>query len=74
MKKVFYISSIVLAFGFVSCDKQEFNPNNEENQDIPAWEKGGSGSNIGNDVIGDDQEDDEIVDPNYDPDGKSKRI
>jgi len=70
MRKVIYISTIVLTFGFVSCDKQEYNPIYETNQDAPVWDKGNSPFTVGDDVIDDG---DVIVDPNYDPDGKSRR-
>lgn len=74
MKKIIYISTIVLAFGFVSCNKQDMSPINETNQDIPSWEKGLSTSNDDH-IINDDDATDGggIVDPNFDPDGRSRR-
>jgi len=58
----------------VSCNKQDITPNNESNQDIPSWNKDASTTNNGV-IIDDDNttDGDGIVDPNFDPDGRSKR-
>ena len=72
MRRIIYISTLVLAFGFVSCNKQDFRPNNETNQDTPTWEKDLSVSNDGS-VIDDNTDGGGIVDPNFDPDGRTKR-
>lgn len=37
MKKVFYISAVVLGLGFVSCQKQEVTPAQE--LDAPVWQE-----------------------------------
>lgn len=36
MKKVFYISAVVLGLGFVSCQKQEVTPTQE--LEAPVWQ------------------------------------
>ncbi len=75
MKKVIYISILILTLGFVSCTKQDIQPINQVEQDVPTWEKGLTPTTItgDSDVVDDGSDDDGIVDPNYDPDGKSKR-
>ncbi len=74
MKKITYISILTLSLVFVSCSKQNITPNTQADQDVPVWEKGVSRTTITGDDLGDDSTDNGgIVDPNYDPDGKSKR-
>ena len=76
MKKITYISILALSLAFVSCTKQDIQPINQVDQDIPSWEKGLSPTTIfgDDDGINDDNSDNGgIVDPNYDPDGKSRR-
>lgn len=76
MKKVFYISAVILGLGFVSCQKQELAPAQE--LEAPEWEEFDSGTSArgaaddngsptdnGGTVI-----DDGITDPNGDPDDK----
>lgn len=38
MKKVIYISTIILGFGFVSCQKQEATPAPQE-MEAPVWQE-----------------------------------
>ncbi len=76
MNRILYISLLIIALGFVSCTKQDFSPNSDVNQDVPTWEKGitSSGEGVIEDGGSDDGTDNGgIVDPNNDPDGKSKK-
>ncbi|GAB5416526.1 MAG: hypothetical protein Crog4KO_08880 [Crocinitomicaceae bacterium] len=76
MKKVIYISAIVLGLGFVSCQKQEIAPASQE-MEAPIWQDGareGDGS-TGSPIDtsngtedGSIMDDTEITDPNLDPD------
>jgi len=81
LKKVIYIAAFVLGVAFVSCQKQDVSPNNQE-MDAPAWqdgygdnargtsspEGGGATTTTGGDGKGTVTEDGEITDPNLDPD------
>jgi len=84
LKKVFYISAIILGLGFVSCQKQDVTPNSQE-ADAPEWQDvfegsenaRGSGSGSEGDGTGMDpgttdppvlEEDGDITDPEHDDD------
>jgi len=70
MKKVIIIGLVFAGFGLASCSKQQIAPVSHGVDNIPSWEK---------DLRGDDDnakpqtdDDDEITDPNNDPDGNKK--
>lgn len=72
MKKVIYISTIVLGLGFVSCQKQEVAPSSQE-MEVPVWQNGAREGcdDPSTPVINDDGsiiDDTDITDPNLDPD------
>lgn len=75
MKKVFYISAILLGLGFVSCQKEDVAPTAQD-MEAPVWQDAAreSSGNAGTPVdtgAGDDGSivnDVDITDPNADPD------
>ncbi|NRA13389.1 MAG: hypothetical protein HRT57_15700 [Crocinitomicaceae bacterium] len=78
MKKIIIISLTVIGLGFVSCQKENIEPNSAESLVVPAWEQsarsgGDDGSEGDCDVIGaitdpNDDQDGPITDPNDDQD------
>lgn len=78
MKKILYISFLLISTLLVSCSKQDVSPIVNESIDTPTWDTSekSSGSEGVDDGIDDgvpvDGDGNEIVDPRFDPDGKGK--
>ncbi len=82
MKQLLRIALIFIGlFLIASCSKEDVRPIKED-QTIPVWEKGTDKDSFTTPIVDDNEGDNEdvsvdddidIVDPNFDPDGKGKR-
>ena len=75
MSKIFYISAIIIGLGFISCNKQNRCPNDEDDRQAPSWDCTDKSVNDEGDITIDGNIDDgnPITDPNNDPDGKKPK-
>lgn len=74
MKKILYISLLIIGVTAVSCEKQVFTPN-EDRQECPDWQHNDGPRTPGDGMSDDDDTDGGglIVDPNNEGDGKKKK-
>ena len=66
MKRIVFIAFVFAGVGLTSCSKQEVSPLDRADSDMPVWEKDLDDEN---EEPKPPMDDNEITDPNNDPDG-----
>jgi hypothetical protein len=70
MKRIIYISFILVGLTVVSCSKEQIQPVVNYNEDAPIWKSSNSSSNDTGSTSGDTGS---ITDPNNDKDENSRK-
>ena len=70
MKRIFYISFVLVGMTVVSCSKEQIHPTADSTVDVPVWKSSKSGAEDGGSTSGGTGS---ITDPNNDKDENTRR-